>query len=57
MAAICYEVTPINGRVQVVLQSDLVVNEAMPDRPNDPRAAGSVDAPFAELEMLMVERP
>ena len=46
VAAICYEVTPVNGRVQVVLQSDLVVNEPMPERPNDPRAAGSVDAPF-----------
>jgi len=46
VAAICYEVTPVNGPVQVVLQSDLVVNEPMPERPNDPRAAGSVDAPF-----------
>ncbi len=46
VAAICYEVTPVDGRVQVVLQSDLVVNEPMPERPNDPRASGSVDAPF-----------
>ena len=46
VAAISYEVTPINGRVQVVLQSDLVVNEPMPERANDPRASGSVDAPF-----------
>ena len=46
VAAICYDVTPVNGRVQVVLQSDLVVNEPMPERANDPRSAGSVDAPF-----------
>ncbi len=46
VAAICYEVTPVNGRVQVVLQSDLVVNEPMPERANDPRSAGSIDAPF-----------
>ncbi|HZD98451.1 MAG TPA: family 65 glycosyl hydrolase, partial [Micromonosporaceae bacterium] len=46
MAAMCYEVTPVDGRVQVVLQSDLVVNEPMPERPNDPRASGSIDAPF-----------
>jgi alpha,alpha-trehalose phosphorylase len=46
VAAICYEVTPVNGRVQVVLQSDLVVNEQMPERPDDPRSAGSVERPF-----------
>ncbi len=46
VAAMCYEVTPVDGRVQVVLQSDLVVNEPMPERPNDPRASGSIDAPF-----------
>jgi alpha,alpha-trehalose phosphorylase len=46
IAAISYEVTPVNGRVQVVLQSDLVVNEPMPERADDPRASGSIDAPF-----------
>jgi alpha,alpha-trehalose phosphorylase len=46
IAAIEYEVTPIDHHVWVVLQSDLVVNEQMPSFPGDPRTAGVLEAPF-----------
>jgi alpha,alpha-trehalose phosphorylase len=46
VAAIFYEVTPVNGRVQMVLQSDLVANEPMPRRADDPRSAGRLDGPL-----------
>ena len=38
VAAISYEVEPINAPVRVVVQSELVANEDLPDPVNDPRA-------------------
>lgn len=35
VAAICYEVSPVEGPVRVVLQSKLVANEPLPPRPPD----------------------
>ncbi len=38
IAAICYEVEALDAPVRVVLQSELVTNEAQPDAGRDPRA-------------------
>ena len=40
IAAVCYQVEPVGGPAQVVVQSELVANEQMPARAGDPRAAG-----------------
>jgi alpha,alpha-trehalose phosphorylase len=42
VAAICYEVEPLDGKTPVVVQSELVTNEPLPDRENDPRAAAAL---------------
>jgi alpha,alpha-trehalose phosphorylase len=46
VAAIEYEVRPVDGPAQVVIQSDLVANEPMPPVSDDPRAAAVLDSPF-----------
>jgi alpha,alpha-trehalose phosphorylase len=53
VAAIRYEVTPLDGAVQVVVQSELVANEAMPARPaEDPRVSAILDQPLEPLDAL-----
>ncbi len=37
IAAICYEVEPLDATVRVVVQSELVANEALPALRKDPR--------------------
>jgi alpha,alpha-trehalose phosphorylase len=50
LAAIAYEVEPVDGRCDVVLQSELVANEPVPAGPHDPRASAILAAPLtAEL--------
>ncbi len=39
VAAICYEVEPIEDRVRLVVQSELVANEPLPSSSGDPRKA------------------
>jgi alpha,alpha-trehalose phosphorylase len=46
VAAIRYEVTPIGEPLRVVVQSELVANEAMPDLGKDPRVADALDSPL-----------
>ncbi|GAA3515447.1 glycoside hydrolase family 65 protein [Actinocatenispora rupis] len=46
VAAICYEVEPVDGAARVVLQSELVTNEQLPDGSADPRAAAVLEAPL-----------
>jgi alpha,alpha-trehalose phosphorylase len=46
VAAIRYEVEPLDGRLQVVLQSDLLANEPIEARTGDPRLAAALDAPL-----------
>jgi alpha,alpha-trehalose phosphorylase len=41
IAAILYEVEPVDGAVQVVVQSELIANEQLPSSESDPRAAGA----------------
>ncbi|TLQ43080.1 glycoside hydrolase family 65 protein [Streptomyces marianii] len=50
IAAIAYEVEPLDGPVHAAVQSELVANEQMPREPGDPRVAAAVDAPLEPEE-------
>ncbi|MGH2883487.1 MAG: glycoside hydrolase family 65 protein, partial [Solirubrobacteraceae bacterium] len=47
IAAIHYEVEPIDDAAQVVVQTELVTNESQPTTEKDPRAAAALTAPLA----------
>jgi alpha,alpha-trehalose phosphorylase len=50
VAAICYEVEPLEDAARLVVQSELVANEPMPASSDDPRAAAALESPLqAEL--------
>ena len=50
VAAVCYEVEPIEDGARLVVQSELVANEPMPVFGDDPRAASALESPLeAEL--------
>ncbi|MEO6957498.1 MAG: glycosyl hydrolase family 65 protein [Antricoccus sp.] len=44
--AIRYEVEAVNVPIRVVVQSELVTNEELPTRANDPRVAAALDRPL-----------
>jgi alpha,alpha-trehalose phosphorylase len=46
VAAILYEVEPLEEQFQVVVQSELVANESLPQKEDDPRAAAALAAPL-----------
>jgi alpha,alpha-trehalose phosphorylase len=46
VAAILYEVEPLDGPTPVVVQSELVANESMPEGERDPRAAAPLASPL-----------
>jgi alpha,alpha-trehalose phosphorylase len=46
VAAICYEVEPLDAAVRVVVQSELVANEALPPAGGDPRKSARLEAPL-----------
>ncbi|MGH3795523.1 MAG: glycoside hydrolase family 65 protein [Pseudonocardiaceae bacterium] len=46
VAAIRYEVEPLDGQLQMVLQSDLLANEPVEARTGDPRLAAALDTPL-----------
>jgi alpha,alpha-trehalose phosphorylase len=46
VAAVLYEVEPLDRRTSVVVQSELVANEPPPDREDDPRAAAALHSPL-----------
>ncbi len=46
VAAILYEVEPLDDQIPVVVQSELVANESMPEQQDDPRAAAALAAPL-----------
>jgi alpha,alpha-trehalose phosphorylase len=50
IAAICYDVEPLEGPVRVVVQSELVANEQSPPPGGDPRVAAVLQAPVVEQE-------
>src|SRR3954469_2535493 len=45
-AAILYEVESLDGRIPVVVQSELVANEPLPDGEHDPRVAAALRSPL-----------
>src|SRR4051812_14075222 len=49
VAAICYEVAPVTSALRLVLQSELVPNETLPDLGKDPRVAAALESPL-EIE-------
>jgi alpha,alpha-trehalose phosphorylase len=50
VAAICYTVTPVGDAMRLVLMSELVANEDLPDGAGDPRAAAALAAPLFATE-------
>jgi alpha,alpha-trehalose phosphorylase len=49
VAAIAYQVEPLDGPTPVVVQSELVANEALPVSEDDPRAAAAMASPLRSL--------
>jgi alpha,alpha-trehalose phosphorylase len=63
VAALCYEVEPVERSLRVVVQSELVANEELPPQSADPRAAAVLERPLeieehsaAGTEAVMVHR-
>jgi alpha,alpha-trehalose phosphorylase len=52
IAAVSYTVEPADQKVRLVLQSELVTNEEMPRRGNDPRLAAILESPLVSEEHL-----
>ncbi|HEX5365363.1 MAG TPA: glycosyl hydrolase family 65 protein [Acidimicrobiales bacterium] len=50
VAAIEYEVEPLDGPLRIVVQSELVANEQMPDLGPDPRTAAVLERPLVNEE-------
>jgi alpha,alpha-trehalose phosphorylase len=50
IAAICYEIAPVDDALRVVLQSELVANEELPDLGRDPRTAAVLERPLESEE-------
>ena len=46
VAAVCYEVEPLEAPARLVVQSELVANEPTPAQSDDPRAAAALAAPL-----------
>ncbi len=46
VAAICYEVEPVDGPARIVVQSELVANEQLPSFGNDPRRSATLAPPL-----------
>ncbi len=44
IAAICYEIEPLEAPVRVVVQSELVANEALPPQSKDPRVGAALES-------------
>jgi len=55
IVAISYTVQPVDQKLRVVLQSELVANEEMPKRGNDPRLAAILEAPLVSEGHLAYE--
>jgi alpha,alpha-trehalose phosphorylase len=50
VAAVSYQVEPLDGPVRVVVQSELVANEELPPISGDPRVAAALEAPLEGIE-------
>jgi alpha,alpha-trehalose phosphorylase len=63
VAAISYEVEPVEQSLQISLQSELLANEQLPDSDGDPRAAAVLERPLLhefdsarDLAVILVHR-
>jgi len=54
VVAIRYTVEPVDGPLRVVVQSELVANEALPDMGKDPRVAAVLESPLVSEEHLSI---
>src|SRR5438067_7840869 len=52
IAAISYEVEAVNDPVRIVVQSELVANEALPPQSKDPRVGAALESPLEGEEHL-----
>src|SRR5713226_1325694 len=52
IVAICYEVEPLEAPVRVVVQSELVANEALPSQGKDPRVGAALESSLESEEHL-----
>ncbi len=50
IAAISYEIEPIDAPLRVVVQSELVANEALPNQGKDPRVGAALESPLESAE-------
>lgn len=56
VAAVAYEVEAVGSTSRVVIQSELVTNESLPDPDGDPRAARALKSPLEPEEDVAVGR-
>jgi alpha,alpha-trehalose phosphorylase len=54
-AAILYEVEPVDEEVRVVIQSELVANEKVPETTGDPRKAAALDCPLVSEDFTSAD--
>ncbi|MFF4470010.1 glycoside hydrolase family 65 protein [Streptomyces sp. NPDC001599] len=54
IAAVEYEVEPVDSRTRIVIQSELVANESLPSSDGDPRAAQALQSPLEPEEDLAI---
>jgi alpha,alpha-trehalose phosphorylase len=47
VAAICYEVEPVDGRARIAVQSELLTNEELPSADGDPRVPAALEDPLS----------
>lgn len=52
IVAICYEVEPVDEPLRVVVQSELIANESLPDLGKDPRVAAALESPLVSEEFV-----
>ena len=55
IAGINYEIEPLDGPANIVVQSELVANEQLPYQAEDPRAAGAIQSPLHSEECFSRE--
>jgi alpha,alpha-trehalose phosphorylase len=55
IAAIRYEVEPVDEALRVIVQSELVANEVLPPQSRDPRVAAVLESPLQAEEHLALE--
>jgi alpha,alpha-trehalose phosphorylase len=56
IAAVNYEVEAVDDSVRVVVQSELVANEAAPAQSGDPREAAAMESPLEAVDQTVTEQ-